>query len=163
MLQLEAWRDQPLRKKKTNFSPSRQVSSTPRPEKDATPKTSEVEVARHLDAGPFANHIMATHLTPRSKLPTILTPYDDTGVPALHLTAFRTMLLYHGATDFALCRAFPILLEKLTYYGSPPSRRDQFTPSTTFPMSSFSDSPHRGYITKQEQPYTISGRGNMNP
>ncbi|WOL10730.1 hypothetical protein Cni_G19489 [Canna indica] len=78
------------------------------------PKIPRIEVVSSLDVGPFAKHIMATCLPPKSELRTTLTPYDDTGDPALHLTVFQTVMYYHRATNFALRRAFPIFLGKAT-------------------------------------------------
>ncbi|XP_019432841.1 PREDICTED: uncharacterized protein LOC109339779 [Lupinus angustifolius] len=64
--------------------------------------------ARH----PFTPTIMAYPLPSHFIRPTNMDQYDGTADPQDHLDAFEASMLFHGATDPIMCRAFPLTLKK---------------------------------------------------
>ena len=58
---------------------------------------------------PFSKKIMEEMIPPHVKLPTI-EPYSGSSDPDDHLSSFQSIMMFHGASDVILCRAFPSTL-----------------------------------------------------
>ncbi|XP_019427165.1 PREDICTED: uncharacterized protein LOC109335486 [Lupinus angustifolius] len=83
-----------------------ELASESRPPSQPTPHHSCG--ARH----PFTPAIMAYPLPSHFNRPTNMDQYDGTADPQDHLDAFEASMLFHGATDPIMCRAFPLTLKK---------------------------------------------------
>ena len=63
---------------------------------------------------PFTEFIMSVALPENFQLLMMLKLYDGIGVPQLHVTMFRSMILVNEVRDPFLYRTFPTFLEKVT-------------------------------------------------
>ncbi|XP_019432678.1 PREDICTED: uncharacterized protein LOC109339659 [Lupinus angustifolius] len=81
--------------------------------------------------------------------------YDGTTDPQDHLDAFEASMLFHGATDPIMCRAFPLTLKKATLQWF-----TRLAPNSINTWGTLASPFNTRFIASKEQPrslYTLSG------
>ncbi|CAL0328659.1 unnamed protein product [Lupinus luteus] len=107
--------------------------------------------ARH----PFTSTIMACPLPSHFTRPTNIDQYDGTTDPQDHLDSFEASMLFHGATDPIMCRAFPLTLKKAALQWF-----TRLTPNSISTWATLASSFNTRFTASKEQPrssYTLSG------